>query len=316
MSRTRTATALILAALAAALALPGAGAALPTHRAIEGSTESFLASRATAPAPLWRAGVGVGDPLDVPVFPAERIVAFYGAPQMGATILGMKAPAVAAARLAKQSAPYAEKGDRPVSGAFDLVSVFATAGGGPDGRYRTRQDPEVIQIYLDQARAVGARLVLDIQPGRSSFLRELEVLAPWLAQPDVDLALDAEWNVGRKGIPGKTKGKVTADEVNEVADALAEIVKENDLPPKLLLVHQFRKGSVRGRKHLDQNLNVETVLNFDGIGSPAAKANGYASLQHPGIYNGFSLFYERDEPLMKPSAVLGLETQPDFVLYQ
>ena len=93
-------------------------------------------------------------------------------------------------------------------------------------------------------------------------------------------------------------------------------MKENNLPPKLLLIHQFRKGSVRGRKHLDQGLKVQTVLNFDGIGSPAAKENGYANLQYPGIYNGFSLFYERDEPLMRPAAVLGLETPPDFLLYQ
>ena len=303
--------------LATALAPSAAGAALATHRSLEASTERFLAAQPPAvPAPPARSGGGVGDPVGVPLFPAQRIVAFYGAPQMGQTILGMKSPAVAAARLAKQSAPYAEKGDRPVSGAFDLVATFATAGGGPDGLYRTRQDPEVIQIYLDQARAVGARLVLDIQPGRSTFLRELKALRPWLAEPDVDLALDAEWNVGRKGVPGRTKGKVGADEVNAVAAELAEIVKANDLPPKLLLVHQFRKRSVLGRKHLDQGLNVQTVLNFDGIGSPEAKANGYANLQYPGLYNGFSLFYERDEPLMKPSAVLGLESPPDFLLYQ
>ena len=35
-------------------------------------------------------------------------------------------------------------------GEFDLVSVFATAGGGPDGLYRTRQSDEVIEIYLSR----------------------------------------------------------------------------------------------------------------------------------------------------------------------
>ena len=201
-------------------------------------------------------------------------------------------------------------------GAFDLVSVFATAGGGPDALYRTRQDPEVIEIYLEQARAVGARLILDVQPGRSTFLKELKALKPWLLEPDVDLALDPEWSVGRRGIPGRTDGSVKAAEVNTVAKRLAGIVAANDLPPKLLLIHQFRRGSVRGRKRIEEKQGVQTVLNFDGIGAPAPKTGGYAALSVPGLFNGFSLFYQRDTPLMKASAVLALEPAPDFVLYQ
>ena len=58
------------------------------------------------------------------------------------------------------------------------------------------------------------------------------------------------------------------------------------------------------------------ILNFDGIGSPAAKAAGYGSLASPTLFNGFSLFYQRDAPLMTPGAVLALEPEPDFALYQ
>lgn len=101
-----------------------------------------------------------------------------------------------------------------------------------------------------------------------------------------------------------------------MAKRLARFVRANGLPPKLLVVHQFRRGSVRGRKRLDPGVEVQTVLNFDGIGSPAAKANGYGALAAPGIFNGFSLFYRRDRPLMDPAAVLGLAPQPDFLLYQ
>ena len=32
--------------------------------------------------------------------------------------------------------------------------------------------------------------------------------------------------------------------------SLAATVKANDLPPKLLVVHQFRRGMVRGRQKL------------------------------------------------------------------
>ena len=235
---------------------------------------------------------------------------------MGQTVLGMNSPPAAARKLAAQSAPYGSLGERPVVGEFDLVSVFATAGGGSDGLYRSRQSPEVIQIYLDQARASGARLMLDVQPGRSPFTTETEALAYWLSQPDVDLALDPEWNVGPRGIPGQTPGRVGPIQVNAVIRRLAAIVRENALPPKLLVVHQFRRGMIRGKTRIRPRRGVQVLLNFDGIGSPAAKAAGYAALSSPTLFNGFSLFYQRDTPLMKPRTVLALEPEPDLLLYQ
>ena len=302
----------VAAAAVIALGIPAAASALPTAAELDRATDRFL-ERHGAAAQL-RLGSGgspavteVAAPADLP---SNRVVALYGAPQMGATILGSRSPRGAASKLATQSAPYERLGDRPVLGAFDLVSVFATAGGGSDGLYRSYQDPAVIQIYLDQARAAGARLILDVQPARSTFLDELEVLTPWLLQPDVDLALDPEWNVGPRGVPGQTQGKVSAGQVNRVARALAEIVEANELPSKLLLVHQFRKGSIRGRSSSSSPPGVQTVLNFDGIGSPDPKAAGYAALAPPPkLFSGFSLFYRRDTPLMKPGSVLAPRTR-------
>jgi hypothetical protein len=307
---------LATAAILAALALPAPAAAVsaqpPTAAELQRSTERFLAR---TPSPALGPS-RPGPPLSGPLLPANRVVSLYGAPQMGRTILGLRSPPAAARRLAKQSAPYAGVDGRPVVGAFDLVAVFATAGGGPDGLYRSRQDDQVIQIYLDQARAVGARLMLDIQPGRASILGELEELREWVAQPDVDIAIDPEWNVGPRGIPGQTVGKVSAGEVNRVARAMAATVEQLGLPPKLLVVHQFRRGSVRGRSRIAEIEGVQPLLNFDGIGSPAAKTAGYGPLTAPGLFNGFSLFYRLDQPLMRPAAVLGLDPQPDFLLYQ
>jgi hypothetical protein len=307
-----------LAAAVALLVLPATtGAAghgqLPTAVEIERASDRFLerhGSSAAAPAPRLARGPAT------PLLPANRIVALYGAPQMGQTILGLRSPEGAADKLAAQSAPYADLGARPVTGAFDLVAVFATAGGGPDGLYRSRQDDEIIQIYLDQARAVGARLILDIQPGRAKILDELRRLREWVVQPDVDIAIDPEWNVGPRGIPGRTPGKIRSRKLNRISRDLANTVAANDLPPKLLLVHQFREGSVRGRTRIKDREGVQTLLNFDGIGSPAAKRSGYAALSVPGLFDGFSLFYRRDRPLMFPKAVLGLLPEPDLLLYQ
>lgn len=299
--------------LVAALALaPAAIAAVPpSHGELQRATDRFLAAQERQP----RHGA---DPSTAPAPALDRtlVVSLYGAPQMGQTILGLRSPRAARRELAAQSRPYAERGERPVTGAFDLVSVFATAGGGPDGLYRTRQDDRVIEIYLEQARAAGARLILDVQPGRARLGAEIRALREWLAEPDVDLAIDPEWNVGRRGIPGQTAGRITATEVKRVQKRLGRIVAADDLPPKLLVIHQFRRGSVRGRKRIRQRPGVQTVLNFDGIGSPAAKRAGYAALSAPRLFDGFSLFYRRDTPLLQPGAVLALEPEPDFLLYQ
>jgi hypothetical protein len=312
-------SAAICAAALALLLAPAAAAAesaeLPTRTEIQRGAERFVRAHGdTVPPELPRANTGPGT-TDA-VLPSNRVVALYGAPQMGQTILGLTSPAGAARKLRAQSAPYGRLGDRPVVGAFDLVSVFATAGGGPDGLYRTRQSDDVISIYLEQARAAGARLILDIQPGRSTFIEEIRKLEEWIAEPDVDVALDAEWNVGRSGIPGSTDGKTTAGQVNRARKEVARIVRANDLPPKLLVVHQFARGSIRQRKRITTTRDVQVLLNFDGIGSPAPKESGYAALSAPQLFDGFSLFYRRDTPLMTPAQVLGLEPAPDLLLYQ
>jgi len=304
---------IVFAVASCSLATAARADELPTHAELRAATERFLAAPPASPRPPANPN-GIG--MDQAVLPGGRVVAFYGAPQMGQTVLGMHSPSAAARGLVLQSAPYARLDNRPVTGAFDLVSVFATAGGGSDRLYRSHQSPDVIEIYLEQARAADARLMLDIQPGRSSFSAELGPLRDWISEPDVDLSLDPEWNVGRRGIPGRTLGGVSAKEVNVVSRSLATIVRANDLPPKLLVVHQFRRGSVRGRRKIRARAGVQVVLNFDGIGTPDPKAAGYAMLAAPRLFNGFSLFYQRDTPLMKPSAVLALDPVPDFLLYQ
>jgi hypothetical protein len=290
----------------------------PTTAELRLATERFL-DRVDAPSPkvVRRRGQARQGPIgEISLFPENRMVAFYGAPQLPATIVGRKTPSAAASKLVSQAAEYAGTERRPVIGAFDLIAVIATSSRGPDRRYRFRQDPFVISTYLEQARAIGARLMLDIQPGRANVVAEVRALEPWLVQPDVDLSIDPEWNVGRKGVPGRTQGSIRARKLNRVSAELQEIVDENALPPKALVVHQFRKRSVRKRRRVLQRPDVEVTLNFDGIGKPPAKKAGYAQLARPKLFDGFSLFYRLDRRLMRPRAVLRLDPEPDFVLYQ
>jgi hypothetical protein len=46
--------------------------------------------------------------------------------------------------------------------------------------------------------------VLDIQPGRGDFLTEVRRYERFLREPDVGLALDAEWSMRAGQVPGET----------------------------------------------------------------------------------------------------------------
>lgn len=290
----------------------------PTAAEVRRATKRFLAGRAepevAGAGPATRAGAqGAGSR---PLFPRRRVVSFYGAPQLTQTIVGRLSPARAARRLRKQAAAYRGRNRRPVTRSFDLIGVIATASAGGDGKYRTRQSPRVIKTYLARARRINARLMLDIQPGRANVLAEFRALRRWLRKPDVDVAIDPEWNVGRRGVPGRTQGSISAKRLNRFSLRLQRMIARRGMPPKILAVHQFRSGSIRNRGRVRQRRDVAVTLNFDGIGSPAAKRAGYRNLSVRRLHDGFSLFYRRDDPLMRPRAVLRLEPEPDFVLYQ
>lgn len=68
------------------------------------------------------------------IFPAFRVVAYYGAPQnreLGA--LGIGTPDQAARRLERAARPYVQR-SRPVLPAMELIATIAQAAPGRDGR--------------------------------------------------------------------------------------------------------------------------------------------------------------------------------------
>ena len=246
----------------------------------------------------------------------KRLLTLYGAPQLSATILGRLGPTRAAKKVVKQARPYARRSDRKIIPGFDLIAVVANSTPGPDHKYRTRQPNKLIRTYLRAARSVGGRLVLDIQPGRAKVMDEVDALEKWIEEPDVDVSIDPEWNVGPRGVPGRTVGKIKAKDLNKVSRRIQEIVNQNDLPTKALVVHQFRAGSIRDRADVKQRHGVNVTLSFDGIGSPAAKKAGYKSLTGDAVFSGFSIFYSLDTRIMSPRSVLRLKPDVDFLLFQ
>jgi hypothetical protein len=184
--------------------------------------------------------------------------------------------------------------------------------------YRFRQPDRIICRYLKAAKRAGALLILDIQPGRSSFVAEVRRLRTYLRDPHVGLALDPEWKMGPGEVPGQVIGHTDAATVNRVSAYVAGIVERHRLPEKLLLVHQFTQAMVRHRSRLVPRRGVALTINADGFGTQAAKVGKYGLLtgRRDRFFHGFKLFYEEDVGLMSPRLVLRLRPVPDVVVYE
>lgn len=252
------------------------------------------------------------------LLPAYRLIGFSGAPQDTAFgALGIGTLAEASRELTRQARAY--RGRRPLQPFFELIATVANADAGLDGLYRSQQPPRVVREYLKQARTDRTLLVLDIQPGRAEFSDEVDRLLPYLRQPDVGLGLDPEWRVGPDEVPGQVIGSIAATEVNEIAAKLSRIVRINDLPQKLLIVHQFTEDMITNPERLRPHPGVALVLNVDGFGTPADKKAKYRDLRTGrggGFFSGFKLFYEEDVGLMSPREVLKMKPTPDLVVYE
>jgi hypothetical protein len=307
--RQRRLAAVVLLALPAAIAL----LALGIGAASGGKEDGQAARSAGRPPELPRGGRSI--------LPRWRVVAYYGAPQdreLGA--LGIGSPDSAARRLARQARPYGRPG-RPVLPAFELIATVAAGAPGENGDYAHRQTHATVARYLRAARRHKALLMLDIQPGRSPFMREVRALRRFLAEPDVSLALDPEWSMAPGQVPGKAIGSTDAATVNSVSRYLAQIVRKHDLPQKLLVVHRFTHDMIRQEDALERNPGVALIVNVDGFGDQPIKIAKYREFTRDRRAarvrsNGFKLFYEEDTNLMNPRRVLRLKPQPDLVVYE
>ncbi len=306
--RRRRRVALAVMAAAALLLLWATGA-------LSGGGGGATAERA-GPAELPRGGRVL--------LPRHEVVAFYGAPQHDELgVLGIGEPAEAGRKLLGQARAYA-RGGKPVMPAMELIATIAHSAPGRDGLHRERQQDAVIRRYLQEARRIKAILILDIQPGRASFIDEVRALEPYLSQPDVSLALDPEWSMPEGVAPGAQIGFTEAEVVNEVSAYLSRLVQLKDLPQKLLLVHQFTDGMVNDRSSVVSRPGVAIVWNVDGFGTPELKTGVYRQLTEPGAlpggragsHTGFKLFFREDTGLMDPAAVLALRPRPDVVVYE
>jgi hypothetical protein len=263
-------------------------------------------------------------PLPGSILPAHRIVAFYGNPlskKMG--VLGELPPDQMLAKFDKEIAAWAKADPtHPVQPALHLIAVVAQGAPGKDGKYRLRMTDSLINMVYSWAQKKHALLFLDVQVGQSTVQEELPRLVPFLKRPDVMLGIDPEFSMKFGDPPGKKIGTMSAADVNYAIGLLSDIVKQNNLPPKVLIVHRFTRPMLTNAKAIKLDPRVQVVINMDGWGQPWLKYDSYRAYvqAEPVQFTGFKLFYHNDtkknDPVLTPPEVLMLFPKPLYIQYQ
>ena len=258
------------------------------------------------------------------MLPARRIVAFYGNPlskKMG--VLGELPPDSMLKKFDKEIEAW-RKADpsTPVQPALHLIAVVAQGYPGRDGKYRLRMTDSLINMVAGWAAKKNALLFLDVQVGQSTVQEELPRLIPFLKRPGVHLGIDPEFSMKFGDKPGTRIGTMNSGDVNYAVKLLADLVEQNHLPPKILIVHRFTRGMLTGSKEIIRDPRVQIVVNMDGWGPPWLKFDSYRAYveAEPVEFTGFKLFYHNDtkkgEPLLTPGEVLRLTPRPIYIQYQ
>jgi hypothetical protein len=255
-------------------------------------------------------------------FPQRRMVALYGHPS-GAALgaLGEQGIEAGIRRVQKLARSYQQYSRQPVIPAFEIIASVATASAGPDGSYSNLSDPEQLRPWVDAAAAAGMYVVLDLQPGRTDFLTQAKRLAPLLKQPHVGLALDPEWRLAPGQHHMEQIGSVDAAEINQVSGWLATLTRQNNLPQKVFIIHQFRQDMVRNEQRVDtSHEELAVVIHADGHGDAGQKMETWNSLLQvapKGTRMGWKNFYDEDHPTFTPQQTYqDVDPAPWFVSYQ
>ncbi|HLO82395.1 MAG TPA: hypothetical protein VK166_15630 [Chitinophagaceae bacterium] len=264
-------------------------------------------------------------PREGAILPFKRVIAYYGnlySTRMG--ILGELPKPQMFAKLKQEVAKWeAADPNTPVQPALHYIAVTAQGSPGAGGTYRLRMPFKQIDTVLKWASEINAIVFLDIQVGLSTIQKELPEFEKYIKMPNVHIGMDPEFSMKGGQAPGKAIGSYDAADINYVIDYMARIVKENNLPPKILVVHRFTGPMVTNYKEIRKTPEVQVVMHMDGWGEPAKKINTYKSFiySQPVQFTGFKLFYKNDlkrppNVMMTPEQLMKLKPMPVYIQYQ
>lgn len=264
-------------------------------------------------------------PIGGAILPYNRIVAYYGnlySKKMGA--LGEYAPKEMWSMLLKEVDKW-NKADSVIKTipAVHYIATVASGTPGKDGLYINRMPDKQIDSALTIAKMNNAIVFLDVQVALSNLKSELPRLEKYLKMPHVHLGIDPEFSMKTGARPGSKIGTYDAADINYATEYLAKLVKENNLPAKILVVHRFTQGMVTNYKNIKLRKETQIVMDMDGWGEPELKKGTYRNhlYKEPVQFVGFKLFYKNDlkkapNILMTPQDLMKLTPKPIYIQYQ
>jgi hypothetical protein len=265
------------------------------------------------------------------ILPFKRIVAYYGnlySKNMG--VLGEFPPDEMLRRLKVELKKWqAADTTIPVVPALHYIAVTAQGAPGKDGKYRARMPFKQIDSILHIAARVNALVFLDVQVGFSNVEAEIPQLEKYLKMPNVHLGIDPEFSMKSGRRPGTVIGTMDATDINYCVNYLGKLAKENNLPPKILVVHRFTKNMVTNTQNVHPTKEVQVIMDMDGWGPVSLKTDSYKMWvsNYPVQFTGFKLFYKNDvrkprgvnmkeTQMMTPAQVLAQKPSPIYIQYQ
>lgn len=264
-------------------------------------------------------------PLPGALLPFNRIVAYYGnlySKNMG--VLGEYPRKQMLDKLKVEVTKWqAADSTVKVIPALHYIAVTAQGYPGKGNKYRLRMPFKQIDSILSMAKEINALVFIDVQVGHSTIEEELPLFEQYLKMANVHFGMDPEFSMKGGQKPGAAIGTFDAADINFVVNYLAKIVKENKIPPKILVVHRFTQAMVTNYSKIKLQSEVQVVMDMDGWGHQARKINTYKMFvyREPVQFTGFKLFYKNDlredkSHLMTPEEVLKLKPKPLYIQYQ
>lgn len=263
-------------------------------------------------------------PLKGAILPFKRVIAFYGnlfSKRMG--ILGEIPKQQMLEKLKQETALWQQADPNvPTIPALHYVAITAQGKPGKQNKYRQRMPFRQIDTIVSWARSIDGIVFLDVQIGHSTIKEEVSTLVEYLKQPDVHLGIDPEFAMKDGIVPGRKIGTLSATEINDAIDILANLVREHKLPPKILVVHRFTQGMVTDYQNIKTIPEVQVVMHMDGFGGKALKRSTYqmAIYREPVQFTGFKLFYKNDTKgnlkMYTPQELLQFTPKPVYIQYQ
>jgi hypothetical protein len=263
-------------------------------------------------------------PLPGALLPYKRVIAFYGnlySKRMG--ILGELPKDEMLKKLLEVNNQWQlADSTLPTVPALHYIAITAQRQPGKNNKYRLRMPFKQIDTIVAWANSINGIVFLDVQVGQSSVKEEVSTLIKYLKLPNVHLAIDPEFAMKDGEIPGYKIGTLSSYTINEAISILANLVKENNLPPKILVIHRFTKAMVTEYQKIKPCPEVQIVINMDGFGNKALKRSSYrmAIYREPVQFSGFKLFFKNDTRgklrLYTPEELLMFSPKPIYIQYQ